>query len=216
MDAIRHAHGVGASSAEIDVNVTADGVLLATHDGILPGSSWITEATFDDLVTADADGWAGRRLEEVVGFALSKEMVAYLDIKSVTTTALKQIAQTWPTEVDDHRIVFASARGDIIAWIGDNLSGAATSFLYYDPMLDLRSLAGFMTPTFAHPCFDFLREPFRTMNESYVERVRSLGFSLVSWSVNGPDEITELARLGFDFICTDEPELAAGITGPAS
>ncbi|MEM9655652.1 MAG: glycerophosphodiester phosphodiesterase [Actinomycetota bacterium] len=216
VEAIEHAHRVGAASAEIDVNVTTDGVLLATHDGILPGASWITEATYEDLVANDADEWSGRRLEDVVGFALSKGMVAYLDIKAVTPAGLKEIAQIWPAELADHQLVFASARGDVIAWIGDNLDGAATSFLYYDPMVDLRSFAGFMAPTFAHPCFDFLRQPFRTMNESYVERARSLGFSLVSWSVNEADEITELDRLGFDFICTDEPELAAGITGPAN
>ena len=55
VDAIAHAHAVGAASAEIDVNVTADGVLLATHDGILPGSAWITEVTFDELQAADAE-----------------------------------------------------------------------------------------------------------------------------------------------------------------
>ena len=211
IDAIAHAATIGAESMEIDVNETADGVLVATHDAIAGGSGWITEQTYADLVAKDPQEWSGRRLEDVVGFALSRSTLPYLDLKSISPAGVKHVVETWPAEVEAHRIVFAAARGDVIAWIGENYGHAATSFLYYDRLLDLRSLTGYMSPTFVHPCFDFLREPFRTMTEEYVARARALGHRLVSWSENDPERIGRLAELGVDYICTDEPELAKSV-----
>lgn len=212
LEAIAHACDVGAGSIEIDVNETIDGVLLSTHDAITGGQGWLSEQRYDDLVSADPTAWEGRRLEGVIDYVLSRSAVPYLDLKAVTPEGLKRIAGNWPAEVGSGQLVFASARGDVVAWIGEHLPDAATSFLYYDRLLDLRALTGFMAPTYVHPCFDFLREPFRTMNEAYVERARSLGYGLVSWSENEPERITRLYELGFDFICTDEPKLAVQIS----
>ncbi len=211
IDAIAHARSVGASCVEIDVNETSDGVTVATHDAIVGDLGWITEQTYVDLLDHNPEEWASRRLDEVVEFTLATSTVAYLDLKSTTPKGLQRIVDTWPDDVEAHRIVFASARGDIIAWIGRHLPTAGTSLLYYDPMLDLRSLGGFVTPTYLHPCFDFVREPFHTLNEQYVERARALGHGLVSWSENDPERIARLGELGFDFVCTDEPELACGV-----
>lgn len=210
-DAIAHACDVGALSIEIDVNQTSDGVLISTHDAIVAEDKWLSEFTYDELLALDRTEWEGRRLENIVSYTLSRSTVAYLDLKSIGPEGLKQIAAQWPAEVASHQIIFAAARGDVLAWVGDNIDNAATSFLYYDRLLDLRSLDGYMSPTYMHPCFDFLKDPFRTMNESYVERARSLGYGLVSWSENDPERIARLAELGFDFICTDEPELARGV-----
>lgn len=211
LDAIAHACDVGALSIEIDVNQTSDGVLISTHDAIIGSDTWLSEYTYDQLLELDRSQWESRRLEDIVSYALSRSTVAYLDLKSIGPEGLKRVAAQWPAEVASHQIIFAAARGDVISWIGDNLDSAATSFLYYDRLLDLSSLAGYMQPTFVHPCFDFLKEPFRTMNERYVDRARSLGFGLVSWSENEPENLARLSDLGFDFICTDEPELAKGV-----
>ena len=206
--AITHAAEVGAGSMELDVNETSDGVLLATHDAIVDGLGWITEQTYEDLVTADPEAWKSRRLEDVVGHALGRQTSAYLDLKAVTPAGLKHIAATWPSEIDDRKVIFASARGDVVSWIGENLPAVAVSFLYYDPLLDLRSLGGYMAPDYVHPCFDHMRDPFRFLDADYVARARQLGFDLVSWSENDSERIARLAALGFDFICTDEPAVA--------
>ena len=216
IDAITHACDVGAGSAEIDVNETADGVLVATHDAIAGGAGWITEQSYVDLLAGDPDEWSHRRLEDVVGYTLSRSTVAYLDLKAVSPAGLKHITATWPGAIEAEQVIFAAARGDVIAWLGANLPNVSTSFLYYDRLLDLRSLDGFMKPTYVHPCFDHLSDPFRSVNEEYVERARSLGFNLVSWSENDPERIGRLAELGFDFICTDEPELAKGVVDTTS
>ena len=50
----------------------------------------------------------------------------------------------------------------------------------------------------------------RWVHPAYVERARGLGFDLVSWSENDPGVVAELAGLGFDYICTDEPAMAVG------
>lgn len=214
IDAIAHACDVGADSMELDVNETSDGVLLSTHDAVVKGMGWLTDQTFDGLLATDRDAWENRRLEDVVGYALSRGVSVYLDLKSITPTGLKHVVSTWPDEVEDRQIILASARGDVVSWIGENLPSAAASFLYYDPLLDLRSLASYQSPVYVHPCFDHMPDPFRFMNAEYVARARSLGFDLVSWSENHPERIAHLAELGFDFICTDEPELARSVAGP--
>jgi glycerophosphoryl diester phosphodiesterase len=211
VDAIAHACDVGAESAEIDVNQTKDGVLVATHDAIITSASWIAESTFDDLLGLDHDDWTARRLENVIDYTLSRSAMAYLDLKTINPDGLKQIAQTWPDQVASGEIFLASARGDVIAWIGTNIPTATSSFLYYDRLLDVGALQGYMEPTYVHPCFDYMPDPFRSMNESYVDRVRSFGFKLVSWSENDPERVAHLAELGFDYICTDEPELSVDV-----
>lgn len=213
VEAIAHACDVGAGSAEIDVNETADGVLLATHDSVVSENSWVSEHTFDDLVAMNAAEWGRRRLEDVVDYTLARSAVAYLDLKSITPTGLKYIAHRWPEAMADRRLVFASARGDVVAWIGDHIEGAATSFLYYDRLLDITSLAPYLSLTYIHPCFDHVRQPFRTLTEQYVDRARSLGYGLVSWSENDSERIARMGALGLDFVCTDEPELAATTLG---
>ncbi len=205
IDAIRHSCDVGATSAEIDVNETSDGVLLATHDSVVQPGAWVSDYTFAELVDLDADEWSRRRLEEVIDYTLSRSAVAYLDIKSITPEGLKHITQSWPDAVEARQILFAAARGEVVAWIGSNLPSAATSFLYYDRLLDLGSLGAYMSPDYLHPCFDHLRDPFRTVNEDYVDRVRSLGCGLVSWNENDQEAVQQLTELGFDFICTDDP-----------
>lgn len=213
VEAVNASLDAGAGSAEIDVNETSDGVLLATHDSVVSRNAWVSDHTFSELRAIDESEWGRRRLEDVVNATLARKAVAYLDLKSITPAGLKHVAQMWPDDVAAHRIVFASARGDVLAWVASNTPGAATSFLYYDPLVDLSSLAPFVSLTYVHPCFDFLREPFKTMTSEYVERACSLGYGIVSWSVNDADHIRRLAELGIDFVCTDEPENALRALG---
>ena len=216
IDAITHACDVGAQSAEIDVNQTSDGVLIATHDAIITKSSWIAETSFDELLAIDEAEWSSRRLENVIDYTLSRSAMAYLDLKTINQDGLKQIATTWPDEVESGEIFLASARGDVIAWAGANIPTATTSFLYYDGLLDIGALRGYMDPTYVHPCFDHFSDPFRSINEEYVARARSFGYGLVSWSENDPERVDRLAELGFDYICTDEPEMSVEVVNKRS
>ena len=43
------------------------------------------------------------------------------------------------------------------------------------------------------------------------ERVHRSGMELNVWTVNDPDQITQMVELGVDGIITDKPELARGI-----
>ncbi len=208
-----HACKAGAASIEMDINETSDGVLVSSHDATPGSGSWLSEVTFDDLARQPGGDWESRRLEEVLPAVLSWGAMAYFDLKSVTPAGLAKIEGMWPEEVAAGRITFASARGDVVAWLGQQIPQAATSFLYYDRLLDLKSLKAFMAPTFVHPCFDHLRDPFRSVDVEYVARARSYGFGLVSWNENDPARVAHLAELGFDYICTDEPELGIEAIG---
>ena len=203
-----HSIDLGIASIELDVNETSDGVLVGTHDATPASGAWISDVTFAQLASQDRENWDGRRLENIMAFALPQSVMMYFDLKSITPEGLRKIASSWPAETASGQLTYASARGDVVAWLGEELSGAATSFLYYDRLLDLRSVEAFMSPTFVHPCFDHLRDPLRSVDEGYVARARGLGFSLVSWSENDPDRIARLAALGFDYICTDESAVA--------
>jgi hypothetical protein len=54
------------------------------------------------------------------------------------------------------------------------------------------------------------------VHPGYVERARGLGFDLVSWSENDPGVVVMLTRLGFDYVCTDEPAMAVDTATTAS
>jgi glycerophosphoryl diester phosphodiesterase len=46
------------------------------------------------------------------------------------------------------------------------------------------------------------------VDRALVERARSLGLELHAWTVNDPDEVSRLAKLGIDGVITDVPDVA--------
>ncbi len=63
-------------------------------------------------------------------------------------------------------------------------------------------------PRYVNPRFDLV-------DEALVERLHALGAKVVPWTVNAPEEMLRMRRLGIDGIITDHPEIALHLPGLA-
>jgi len=207
---------MGAGGVEIDVNESRDGSLFVVHDAAYETlDRWISDLSEDALPQVDGINWQRRGLGDAIGAALTDEMVVYLDLKSISRSGVEGILQDWKAPIRAGRVILASSRGEVLSFVAAVEPEAETSFLYYDPQLDLKSLASFVSPTYVHPCFDYLRDPFKSVDEHYVDRARALGFGLVSWSENDLSRAKRLVELGFDFVCTDDLATTADALAPS-
>lgn len=215
LEAIQSAKTHGAGGVEIDVNESGDGRLFVVHDAAYKTADrWISEFGIDGLPSVDGVVWTQRSLDDAIAAALMDGLMVYLDLKSIRRTGVERILRDWQDPVHAGQIILASTRGEVLSYIIACDSAAKTAFLYYDPQLDVKSLASFVEPTYIHPCFDHLRDPLRSVDEHFVERARALGFGLVSWSENDDSRVRRLADLGFDFICTDDLGMAVSAISP--
>ncbi|MEP4652792.1 MAG: glycerophosphodiester phosphodiesterase, partial [Ilumatobacter sp.] len=209
LEAIRSARAHGAGGVEIDVNESEDGTLFVVHDAVYTTAArWISDLAGHDLPPVDGIEWSRRDLADAVEAASADDLVVYLDLKSIRRTGVERILREWNEPIRAGRMILASTRGEVLAYVAERVPAATTSFLYYDPQLDIKSLASFVRPTYIHPCFDHLRDPLRSVDEHFVERARALDFGLVSWSENDGGRVGRLADLGFDYICTDDLDTA--------
>ncbi|HHE31781.1 MAG TPA: glycerophosphodiester phosphodiesterase [Chlorobaculum parvum] len=63
-------------------------------------------------------------------------------------------------------------------------------------------------PEYVNPRFDLV-------DEALVERLHALGAKVVAWTVNAPEAMLRMRRLGVDGIITDHPEIALHLPGLA-
>jgi glycerophosphoryl diester phosphodiesterase len=55
---------------------------------------------------------------------------------------------------------------------------------------------------------------YRMLDDQMVTRVRELGMKLIPWTVNAPDEMQHLHKLGVDGLITDYPDVARRVFNP--
>jgi glycerophosphoryl diester phosphodiesterase len=68
-----------------------------------------------------------------------------------------------------------------------------------------------------HPGFvpEYVNPRFDLVDASLVSRLHGLGAKVVAWTVNKPEEMLTMKRLGLDGLITDHPEIALHLPGLA-
>ena len=209
LEAFRLAAELGADGVELDVRRTADGVLVVSHDPVVPGFGLLVEHSFGQL---RAEAPAVPTLDEA--FAVLDGLVVNVEIKC------------FPTEpdADPERVV---ARGVVEAVArGDRFEQVIVSSFELDAIdavrkLDARVVTGWLTaglvpattlPIAAARGHAWLNPDRSTMSgpaarEAVAEAARH-GVRLDVWTVDAPDEIAAFAEAGVDAIITNVPDIA--------
>lgn len=60
---------------------------------------------------------------------------------------------------------------------------------------------------------EYVNPRFDLVDEALVERLHGMGAKVVVWTVNAPEEMLRMQRLGVDGIITDHPEIALHLPG---
>lgn len=209
--AIIKAAELGADMVEVDLQASADGILVVLHDSELShttdGSGSVYAHTLAELQRLDAG--QGERIptaEEVLACCRERGLGIYFELKiGYAAAAIVPLIERFAMR---ERVIVASFRPDWVAEVRAHDASLATSVLFGSTHVDPVALAAAAGARYVHPCWEHQApEPHRLLTPAWLARVRAAGLGIVSWHEERPAELAALRRLGVDAICTNAPEL---------
>lgn len=210
-EAMREAAARGATDVEVDVNMTADGVLLAVHDGVVAGGEvrWIsqmTEAEVRSAVASGDDASSGpARLDDVLAVVAEVGLGVYLDVKQLLPGGAAALGDLVRAHGLADVAVGASFRADLAGRLKHE-GGLTSSLLFHDPGIDVHSLSRGLGLDLVHPCYDvFGPGALSVFTPEWVAAVRALGLGIVCWNTLEVDVAAEAFARGADGVCSDDP-----------
>ena len=198
--AFRAAGRLGADGVELDVHATADGALVVHHDATIAGA-FIPASTAASIRSARlSNGESPPLLEEALA-AIDPRLRVYVEVKTLPPSSdahLLAVLDGGPNPPGyavhgfDHRILARLGR------LRPTLPRGVLSASY-----PLRPLV---------PLQDIGAEAFwqeRSMVDAELaSTLHGAGAQLIVWTVDDPAEMTRLARIGADGLCTNRPDIA--------
>lgn len=203
-----------ADSIELDVQMTADGVVVLGHDANLKRVAGINRAigsmTFEELRKLDVGSWfsaefAGEQiptLEEVMEVCRGK-INLNIEIKNVGKNS------ELPSKVVELILEHGMEEQCVIT---------STSLNYLKQVRELEPMlrTGYIISAaygnfYSSEAVDFISLRSSFVDERLVENVHAQGKGVFAWTVNSKSEMERLIMLGVDGIITDRPVLAREI-----
>lgn len=217
MSAFRRAVDLGARFIETDLHLSRDGEIVAIHDSTLErttnGHGLVMAHSLDELRLLDAGSWfsnqfAGERiptLDEILNFAGQADIHLYLEIKAgsgygierALVTALrgrKEAVRVVVLSFDPHALELVRRLDRVI------MSG----LLWDDDPAEAVERAMHMGARQLAPRGD-------RVNASLIAEAHSNGLQLITWTINEPEHIRDLAAAGVDGIMSDYPDRVVAV-----
>jgi glycerophosphoryl diester phosphodiesterase len=202
---------LGADMVEVDLQASADGVLVVIHDAELSSTTNGSGSVYAHRLAAlqQLDAGAGERIptaQEVVECCRARGLGIYFELK--VGFAADEVVKLIQRQALHDRVIVGSFRPDWIADVRAQDARVATSVLFGSTHIDPVALARASGAQFVHPCWEHQApEPHRLLTPDWLAAVRAAGLRIITWHEERASEIAELRRLRVDAICTNAPEL---------
>ncbi len=207
MPAFEYAVGLGYRYVETDVQVTADGVLVAFHDNDLRRTCGrvgrISDLPWSEVQTARVDGEAPiPLLEDLLG--TWPDLRVNIDCKS--DRAIDALVSALRRTDSLHRVAlgaFSDARlrrlrKELGPDVCTTLGPGGVAALRFGTLRSTQALAA-QVPV--------KQGPLTVTDQKFVDRAHRLGLAVHVWTIDEPAEMHRLLDLGVDGIMTDRPEV---------
>jgi len=207
MPAFEYAVGLGYRYVETDVQVTADGVLVAFHDDDLRRTCGrdgrISRLPWSEVRHALVDGRAPiPLLDDLLG--TWPELRVNIDCKSdaavdALVSALRRhdaLDRVCVGAFSDARLT--RLRGALGDGLCTSLGPLAVAAMRFGPRRAPKGLAA-QVPV--------RQGPITVTDTRFVERCHSLGVAVHVWTIDDPTEMGRLLDLGVDGLMTDRPQI---------
>ena len=204
----------GSDRAELDVQMTKDGVVMVTHDASLRRCTGrnanIYDLTYAEVRKLDAGRWFGAAyagtkiptLEEVLDLCKSK---IQLNIE------IKPNAATPELEAETVRLIYEK---------GFENDCVITS-QSYETLCKVKELApeiptGYILALgvgsyYDLPAADFFSVEATFITSGMVQQIHKRGKTVSAWTVNREEDASEMLSLGVDDLITDKPEMVQSL-----
>lgn len=205
--ALKEAIRQKCTGSEFDVRMTADQVLIVTHDADYEGMD-IESSTYEELAKHNLPN--GEILPTLKDFILT-------GMANNTTTGL--VCEIKPSKTDGRNKLMAEKAVELVKELNaEAYISYYISFSYelikrikeVDPNAKVLYLDGSKTPQQLKndgiTGLDYAVWKLKA-NEQWIDEAKGLGLKLNAWTANKQDDIDWLLLHDFDYITTDEPEL---------
>lgn len=216
--AFRHAVGLGYTHLETDVHVTSDGVLLAFHDSVLDRvtdlSGAIAEMTYDEVRVARIGGdhqvpTLAELFEELPGASFNIDLKAPRAAPALAAFLAERRA--WD------RVIVGSFQPRTLRTFRRLTGGRVRTSGHPLEIIAFRFLpSGRFAAALTRHRVSALQVPRRRSirgrtleiaTPGLVHRAHAAGAEVHVWTVDDPDEMSELIDLGVDGLMTDRTDL---------
>ncbi len=213
MAAFAAAEAAGAEGIELDVHLSRDGVPVVIHDDRLErttnGQGRIAAARLHELRRLDAGSWygaafAGERLPtlgEVLEWAADRLRINIEIKSSAAGKAVLGVLRDFPRA----RVLVSSFDHRLLAALRRDAPELPLGFLVDSRFwrTSLRRALASGAESF-HPRQD-------TVSRAMLGACRGAGLAVHPWTVDDPERLAELVRMGVDGVFTNDPSMVRSI-----
>lgn len=203
-----------ADYAELDVQMTSDGVVVLGHDANLKRVAGvnrpISSLTYEELEKLDVGSWfsaeyAGERipsLDDVMSYCKGK-IDLNIEIKNVGKDSglPEQVVELIQKHGMEEQCVVTSTSLNYLKLVKELLPELRTGYI----------ISAAYGNFYSSDAVDFISIRSSFVNEALVENVHAQGKTVHAWTVNSKSEMERLRLLGVDNLITDYPVLAREI-----
>lgn len=203
-----------ADSAELDVQLTSDGVVVLGHDASLKRVAGVNRAigsmTLAELANLDVGSWfsaeyAGERiptLEEVLELCKGK-LELNIELKNIgkNSDLPHKVVELIRDHGMEEQCVITSTSLNYLKDVKEQDPQIQTGYI----------ISAAYGNFYSNEAVDFISVRSSFVDTRLVENVHEQGKGVYAWTVNTKSEMERLAMLGVDGIITDQPVLAREI-----
>lgn len=210
--AFQLAHEMGSHGIEFDVQLTKDGIPLVIHDETLDRTTnlrgQVSTFAWEELQQADAGGWMGDQwlgerlplLQEVMeayshlflNIELKNSIVPYPGMEEIVIELLKR-------SCDLSKVIVSSFNPQSVLRLKQLEPQLRTGLLYEEEPSDVLEYALRLGVAAVHP-------DYRLLTEEKVRLFQRQGLQVNTWTVNEPEDMKKMIRIGVDGIITNYPD----------
>ena len=213
----------GCERAELDVQMTKDGVVMVTHDTNMRRCTGrnqnIYDLTYDEVRKLDAGRWFGKKyagtkvptLAEVLDLCKGKiELNIEIKPNAATPELEAETLRIIREKGFENNCVITSQSYETLCKVKELAPGISTGYI----------LALGVGSYYDLPAADFFSVESTFITSGMVQQIHLRGKTVSAWTVNREEDASDLLSLGVDDIITDKPgmvqQLMAEDTDPDS
>lgn len=201
LSSLFRAHEIGAFGTEFDIWLTSDGELVVFHDETINNVP-IATSTYEELKDLKiSNGEVLPTLDNFLVFAKNfPDLRLILEVKSNIKGEdyAEKVAKSVVEKVEEHEL---SHRTDFIAFSLDICKQLAK----IRPNLNIAYLSGDKSPEELSLLGINYHQSMFFQNPELVKQAQDNGLTVNVWTVNDPENMQRLIKMGVDYITTDNP-----------
>jgi glycerophosphoryl diester phosphodiesterase len=192
---------LGADGIELDVHLSADGEAVVIHDETVDRTIKNAAGFVKDFTVSEFEKLGVPTLVEVFHI-LPEDKLLNIEIKDAKATkvVVEEITKFLRLgEIQLQNIIVSSFKWEILKEVKELNSLIRIGVLTEENPEKALVFATQISAFSIHPYF-------RLLTDEFIKKVKQKGFQIHTWTVNSPEDITFVSKLGVDAIISDFPD----------